>query len=40
MDNGENKKLVEPDILQYTNYRVFLRDYYEYKKKTSTACKQ
>ena len=37
MDNGENKKLVEPDILQYTNYRVFLRDYYEYKKKTSTA---
>ena len=37
MDNGENKKLVEPDILQYTNYRVFLRYYYEYKKKTSTA---
>ena len=27
----------EPDILQYTNYRVFLRDYYEYKKKTSSA---
>ena len=37
MDNGEKQKLVEPDILQYTNYRVFLRDYYEYKKKTSTA---
>jgi len=27
----------DPDILQYTNYRVFLRDYYEYKKKTSVA---
>ena len=37
MENGEKQKLVEPDILQYTNYRVFLRDYYEYKKKTSTA---
>jgi uncharacterized protein (TIGR02147 family) len=27
----------EPDVLQYTNYRVFLRDYYGYKKKTSVA---
>ena len=27
----------EPDVLQYTNYRLFLRDYYDYKKSTSTA---
>ncbi len=26
-----------PDILQYTNYRLFLSDYYEYKKRTSSA---
>ncbi|MCQ2092024.1 MAG: TIGR02147 family protein [Fibrobacter sp.] len=31
------RKLVEPDVLQYTNYRVYLRDYYEYKKKTVSA---
>ena len=36
MDTGENK-IVEPDVLQYTNYRVFLRDYYEFKKKTVPA---
>lgn len=24
-----------PDVLQYTNYRVFLHDYYAYKKSTS-----
>lgn len=28
---------IEPDILQYTNYRVYLKDYYEYKKKHSVA---
>ena len=37
MDNGENEKLTEPDVLQYTNFRVYLRDYYEYKKKTQSA---
>ncbi|MCR5029155.1 MAG: TIGR02147 family protein [Fibrobacter sp.] len=26
-----------PDVLQYTNYRVFLHDYYAYKKSTSAA---
>ncbi|PJJ41631.1 TIGR02147 family protein [Hallerella succinigenes] len=31
----ENKKLSMPDVLQYTNYRVFLHDYYAYKKSTS-----
>lgn len=35
--NTEDVKLTEPDVLQYTNYRVYLRDYYEYKKKTSKA---
>lgn len=33
----EEEKYVEPDVLQYTNYRVYLRDYYEFKKKTSKA---
>lgn len=37
MENGEKKNLVEPDVLQYTNYRVYLRDYYEFKKKTTSA---
>ena len=37
METGENKKITEPDVLQYTNYRVFLRDYYEFKKKTVPA---
>lgn len=37
MENGKENILVEPDVLQYTNYRVFLRDYYEYKKKTTSA---
>lgn len=37
MENGENIKLVEPDVLQYTNFRVYLRDYYEFKKKTLPA---
>lgn len=37
MENCDEKKLVEPDVLQYTNYRVYLRDYYEYKKKTVAA---
>jgi len=27
----------EPDILQYTNYRVYLKDYYEFRKKHSQA---
>ena len=27
----------EPDVLQYTNFRVYLRDYYDYKKKTQPA---
>lgn len=27
----------EPDLLQYTNYRVYLKDYYEFKKKNSAA---
>lgn len=26
-----------PDVLQYTNYRVFLHDYYAFKKSTSPA---
>lgn len=34
MENGDNISLTEPDVLQYTNFRVFLRDYYEFKKKT------
>ena len=29
--------MVEPDVLKYTNYRVYLRDYYEFKKKTVPA---
>lgn len=33
----EEQKIVEPDVLQYTNYRVYLRDYYEFKKKTTRA---
>ena len=37
METGENKKITEPDVLQYTNYRVYLRDYYEFKKKTVPA---
>lgn len=37
MVNEDVRKLVEPDVLQYTNYRVYLRDYYEYKKKTVSA---
>ncbi len=36
METGENH-LVEPDVLKYTNYRVYLRDYYEFKKKTVPA---
>lgn len=35
--SAEETKLVEPDVLQYTNYRVYLRDYYEFKKKTTKA---
>lgn len=27
----------EPDILQYTNYRVYLKDYYDFRKKTTAA---
>lgn len=27
----------EPDLLQYTNYRVYLKDYYDFKKKHSAA---
>lgn len=29
--------MTEPDVLQYTNFRVYLRDYYEFKKKTLPA---
>ena len=36
METGENH-VVEPDVLKYTNYRVYLRDYYEFKKKTVPA---
>ena len=36
METGENH-IVEPDVLQYTHYRVYLRDYYEFKKKTVPA---
>jgi uncharacterized protein (TIGR02147 family) len=28
---------VLPDVLQYTNYRLYLQDYYQYKKETSRA---
>lgn len=34
---AEEKKPSAPDILQYTNYRVFLHDYYAYRKATSPA---
>lgn len=34
MECEENIKLSEPDVLEYTNFRVYLRDYYEYKKKS------
>lgn len=27
----------EPELLQYTNYRVYLKDYYDYKKQSSAA---
>jgi len=37
MESAENKNLSMPDVLQYTNYRVFLHDYYAYKKSTSPA---
>ncbi|MCF0224772.1 MAG: TIGR02147 family protein [Fibrobacter sp.] len=37
MEKVEEKKSAEPDVLQYTNYRVYLRDYYEFKKKTIPA---
>ncbi len=37
MENGEIKELKEPDVLQYTNFRVYLRDYYEFKKQTQAA---
>ncbi len=36
-DCAEEKKPSAPDVLQYTNYRVFLRDYYMYRKATSSA---
>jgi len=32
-----NEVDTEPDILQYTNYRVYLKDYYEFKKRNSVA---
>ncbi|MEE3340834.1 MAG: TIGR02147 family protein [Hallerella sp.] len=35
--SAENKKPSMPDVLQYTNYRVFLHDYYAFKKSTSPA---
>ncbi len=34
---AEKKKPKEPDVLQYTNYRVYLRDYYDFKKHSSAA---
>lgn len=37
MEKEAGKKIKEPDVLQYTNYRVFLRDYYDYKKQSSIA---
>lgn len=37
MTESAKQKLKEPDILQYTNYRIYLRDYYDYKKNTSAA---
>jgi len=39
MMEDQNKMEItsEPDVLQYTNYRIFLHDYYVYKKKTSAA---
>lgn len=36
-DCAEEKKPSAPDVLQYTNYRVFLHDYYTYRKATSAA---
>lgn len=37
MEHGEKINLAEPDVLQYTNFRVYLKDYYEFKKRTSAA---
>ena len=37
MSEKVTKLEAEPDVLQYTNYRLFLRDYYDYKKSTSSA---
>lgn len=31
------KEAVVPDVSQYTDYREFLRDYYEFKKKTESS---
>lgn len=31
MEMMDKAKLQEPDVLQYTNFRVYLRDYYEFK---------
>ena len=37
MESVEKEKPSLPDVLQYTNYRVFLHDYYAFKKATSPA---
>ena len=34
MESAEKKNMTLPDVLQYTNYRVFLHDYYAFKKAT------
>lgn len=36
MEMTERAKSQEPDVLQYTNFRVYLRDYYEFKKRTDS----
>lgn len=35
MENGANENPISPDVLQYTNYRVYLHDYYEARKAES-----
>lgn len=37
METTERAKSQEPDVLQYTNFRVYLRDYYEFKKRTQAS---
>lgn len=37
MENQVENVEAAPDVLQYTNYRLYLQDFYAYKKATSSA---